>query len=276
MSFYQSAPQTDEEGRMKHIGLKSGEVAPSVLLPGDPQRSKVMSEFFSTAEFIGCRKTYSTYTGKTAHGTDISVMSSGMGCMSVSLALEELSHLGVRNVIRVGTGAGIPYPFRPGTLVIATGCVRGEGASYEYVPPEFPAVADYRVVGALRAAAEELGETPVLGLYRSHDSFYMESKAAHEGLAQRMKIWQDTNVQLIENESGTLFTLGYLLGLRTGSICVALGSMFDESDPNDPNSSAYAVYQDPDFMKKRIEIATRVAIRAVELLAEKEANEHGV
>lgn len=266
MPYYRSKLSTDEQGRMKHIGLKMGEVAPSVLLPGDPQRSKVISECFAESKFIGQTKTFATYTGKTANGTDISVMSSGMGCMSISIALEELAHLGVDTVIRVGTGAGIQYPFKPGTLVIATGCVRGEGASYEYVPPEFPAVADYRVVNALHKACIEMDEEPILGLYRSHDSFYMESKAAHEGLKERMKIWQDTNVQLIENESGTLFTLGYLLGIKTCSICVALGSMFDESNEDDPNSSAYAVYQDPNFMKNRIEKATRAAIRAVEIL----------
>lgn len=270
MQYYRSKRNADAEGRMKNIGLKDGEVAQSVLLPGDPQRSKVMSAFFRSPKYIGQRKTFATYTGTTENGTPISVMSSGMGCMSVTLAMEELAHLGVDTVIRVGTGAGIQYPFPPGTLVIATGCVRGEGASYEYVPAEFPAVPDYQVVNALHQACLELGEEPILGLYRSHDSFYMESKAAHEGLQERMQIWQDTNVQLIENESGTLFPLGYLLGIKTGSICVALGSMFDPGDPENPLSSAYSVYQSPDFMKERIEVATKAAIRAVELLNSKE------
>ena len=270
MQYYRSKKNTDEQGRMKHIGLKEGEVARSVLLPGDPQRSKIIAEYFGSSKDMGQRKTFATFTGKTPGGADISVMSSGMGCMSISLALEELAHLGVDTAIRVGTGAGIQYPFQPGALVIATGCVRGEGASYEYVPPDYPAVADYRVVSALKQACDELGETPVVGLYRSHDSFYMESKVAHEGLQQRMQIWQDTNVQMIENESGTLFTLGYLLGIKTGSICVALGSMFDRGTADDPDSFAYAVYQDPDFMDKRIALASKAAIRAVEILSERE------
>lgn len=268
MSYYKSRPNIDSEGRMKNIGLKQGEVAKNLLLPGDPQRSKVISELFKSAEFINQRQTFATYTGKTENGTDISVMSSGMGPMSVSVGLEELSHLGVENVIRVGTCGGIQYPFKPGTLVIATGCVRGEGASYEYVPEDYPAVADYRVVNALALACKELGEEPVVGLYRSHDAFYVESKAAHPGLQERMQIWQDTNVQVVENESGTLFTLGYLLGMKTSSICVALGSMFDEVDEEDPNSTAYSVYQDPNFMKNRIAIATQVAMRAMEILNE--------
>ena len=79
-----------------------------------------------------------------------------------------------------------------------------------------------------------------------------------------MQRWIDTNVQVVENESGTLFTFGHLLGLRTGTICVALGSMFDEK--TEDGDAIYAVYQDPDFMAKRIETVSRIAIRAVEIL----------
>lgn len=265
MAFYQSKPDWDETGRMRHIGLAKGDVAPVVLLPGDPGRCEVMQNLFASSRYIGQRGAFATYTGKTPGGADISVMSSGMGCMNVSLALEELSHLGVKTVIRVGTGGAVQCPFTPGTLVVATGCVRGEGASYEYVPPEFPAVADYRVVNALRKACGELGEKPVVGLYRSHDSFYMESPGAHPGLLDRIQIWKDTGVQLIENESGTLFTVGHLLGIKTCSICIGMGSLFDE---NREEALAAMARKDPQWLKKRVETATRAAMRAAEMLSE--------
>lgn len=268
MVYLNTKPVSGNSGALKFTGLKKGQLAPTVLMPGDPQRSKVISEFFDTARFEGQRSTFAAYTGKTGDGSDISVVSSGMGCMCVSVALEEFAHLDVRNVIRVGTCAAIQPDVQPGTLMIASGCVRGEGASYEYAPIEFPAVADYQLVAALRQACDEMGEVPNVGLYRSHDAFYMESKAAHEGLAARMKIWQDTNVQAVENESGTLFVMGHLLGLRTASICVALGYMMAETDMFDAN--IYPAYQDPDFLKKRIETASRAAIRAAEIMAQKE------
>lgn len=100
-----------------------------------------------------------------------------------------------------------------------------------------------------------------VGLYRSHDAFYMESKAAHPGLRERMQKWIDTGVLVVENESGLLFTYGHLLGLRTASICVALGSMFA-----DPNANVYGAYADPEHLARRIETATRIAMRAAELL----------
>ena len=71
----------------------------------------------------------------------------------------------------------------------------------------------------------------------------------------------DTGVLVVENESGLLFTYGHLLGLRTASICVALGSMFA-----DPNANVYGAYADPEHLARRIETATRIAMRAAELL----------
>lgn len=261
--YYHSVPRMDDTGALLHTGLRSGQVAPCVLLPGDPHRSELISGFFDESHFVGRRGTYATYTGAT-EGVPISVMSSGMGCACVPVALEELKQAGAQTVIRVGTCGGVQPNFRPGAIVIASGCVRGEGASYEYVPEEFPAFADPTVVDALIRAARELGEEPVVGLYRSHDSFYMESKAAHPGLRERMQRWIDTNVQVVENESGTLFTFGHLLGLRTATICVALGSMFDEMD--EKGDAIYAVYQDPNFMARRIETVSRIAMRAAVLL----------
>ena len=258
--------QPDRDGFLPRTGLKPGGSAPCVLMPGDPHRSKIISGFFRDAEFTAHRGTFATYAGHTANGTDIAVTSSGMGPSCVAAALEELADAGAKSVIRVGTCGGVQPWMEPGRIVIASGCVRGEGASYELVPPEFPAVADPLVVAALTQAAEELEEDALVGLYRSHDAFYMESKAAHPGLRERMQKWIDTGVLVVENESGTLFTYGHLLGLRTGCICVALGSMF--ADGNPPKSSVYGAYSDPDFLAKRIEKASRIAIRAAEILEE--------
>ncbi|MEA4912831.1 MAG: nucleoside phosphorylase [Oscillospiraceae bacterium] len=268
MQYLQNRPLAGSDGRLKFTGLRPGQLADTVLMPGDPQRSEIISSYFKKADYIGQRSTFAAYTGETADGTPLSVVSSGMGCMCVSVALEEFAHVGVKNVIRVGTCAAIQPEVQPGTLMIASGCVRGEGASYEYAPAEYPAVADYKLVSALTAACRECGETPDVGLYRAHDSFYMESMAAHEGLKQRMQIWQDTNVRAVENESGTLFTMGYLLGIRTASICVALGYMLADHDMFDAN--IYPAYKDPDFLKKRIEVASRVSMRAAEILRQRE------
>jgi uridine phosphorylase len=267
--YYNGTPRFDSEGRLYNTGIRVGELADCVLLPGDPHRSKVISRLFVEPVYLGIRGTYATYTGKTPKGEDISVMSSGMGCACVAAAIEELADAGVKSVIRVGTCGGVMPGLKPGTIVIASGCVRGEGASYEYVPEEFPAVADPYVVWALSQAAEELGEDAMVGLYRSHDAFYRESKAAGAGLEERMRRWVETGVTVVENESGMLFTFGHLLGLRTGTICVALGSMFDETEEGE--DAIYDVYRDPKYMASRIEAVSRISIRAAEILRERGA-----
>lgn len=252
------------DGLLPATGLKPMGSSPFVLLPGDPGRSRVLSGYFHDSSFTAHRGTFATYTGHTEKGTSISVTSSGMGAACVATALEELADAGAKAVVRVGTCGGLQPDLVPGQIVIASGCVRGEGASYELVPPEYPAVADPLLVTALMEAAKELGEPVKVGLYRSHDAFYMESKAAHPGLRERMEPWIHSGVQVVENESGTLFPYGHLLGLRTGCVCVVFSNMFIPLEEQGENP--YGDPTDPQFMPRRIERAARIAMRAAELM----------
>lgn len=262
---------TDKDGKMFHTGVGEGELAPSVLMPGDPARSKIISGCFKDAKFIASRRTFATYTGVTPNtGVPISVVSSGMGPLSVSTVEEELKHVGLKNLIRVGTGAALLTDYEPGRIIIATGCVRGDGASYEYAPAEFPAIADPYVVKALVMAAKEFGEDPIVGLYRSHDSYYRETETAMISTYDRMKPWVDAGVKMVENESGLLFTLAHRLGIRAGSICVSHTSMVENTPYyTGPDSrEAYPWAFEPDFMAKRILQCSKIATRAVEILDE--------
>ena len=263
---------TDSQGRMYFTGLKDGDIAPTVLMPGDLARSKVIAGCFGEAHFVNSQRTYNTYTGKTPAGVPISVVSSGMGPLSVSTVAEELSNIGLKNLIRVGTGAALLKDYEPGRIIIATGCVRGDGCSYEYAPPEFPAIADPYVVEALLRAAEEIGEKPILGLYRAHDSYYRETFTAMVDTYERMKPWVDAGVKMVENESATLFTLGHRLGIRTGSICVSHTSMIEGTVYYEgPDSrQAYPWAFEDGFMEKRILVCSKIAVRATEILDEME------
>lgn len=262
--YYNSKPRLDDKGNLERTGLKPNSIAKGVLMPGDPHRCEIMSKYFTDPEFVCRVGTYATYKGKTPNGEDIAVTSSGMGCACIPTALEDLSFAGASTVIRVGTCGGVIPGTVPGSIVIASGCVRGEGASYELVPPEFPAYADPYVVDALARAGKEFNEDCIVGMYRSHDAFYVESLAAHEGLRERMQKWIDIDVKCVENESGTLFTFGHLLGMKCGTICVANGSMFDGKEEN--GDCIYSTYKDPKFLQERIEKVTQIAIRAIEIL----------
>lgn len=261
--YYQGKPDIGQDGRYSDIGIRNNDLSKGVIIPGDPQRSKIISGLFHNPYPVAERGAFVSYRGKTEHGKDISVMSCGMGGSNIARAVEELADSGVKAVIRVGTCGGLQQNIRPGTIVIAEGCVRGEGASYEYAPAEFPAAADPYVTDALLRASEELNAQAVSGIYRSHDSFYRESPAADSGLKERVKRWQEAGVLCVENESGTLFTLGHLLGLRTGTICVIMGCMTGYDDPG-----SNAEFQKPEYLQSRIIMESRIAIRAIEILQE--------
>ncbi len=99
----------DKDGKMFHTGLGDGDIAETVLLPGDLGRSKIIANFFKDAEYKGRRRTFVSYTGKTPNdGVPISVVSSGMGCMAAGVAMEEFKHLGVKKM-SLGSAQGLPF-----------------------------------------------------------------------------------------------------------------------------------------------------------------------
>ncbi len=89
---------------------------------------------------------------------------------------------------------------------------------------------------------------------------------------ERMKPWVDAGVKMVENESSAMFVIADRLGLKAGSICVSLWSMIEGTPYYEgPDSKiAYPEANEPDFMKKRIELCCRIATRAAEILDEKE------
>ena len=262
----------DKEGRLYFTGLKQGDIAKTVLMPGDLARSKIIASCFKESHLVQERRTYYTYTGVTQKDVPISVVSSGMGPLAVSTVAEECSQIGMKNLIRVGTGAALLTDYKPGRIIIATGCVRGDGNSYEYVPAEYPAIADPYVTKALIMAAKEMGEDPIVGLYRAHDSYYRETSTAMVDTYERMKPWVDAGVKMVENESATLFTVGPQLGLRCGSICVSHTSMVEDTIyyKGPKSSEAYPEAFEEGFMDKRILVCSKIAIRATEILDEME------
>lgn len=266
---------TDKDGKMFHTGLSESDVTPTVLMPGDLARSKVIADCWKESEYKGRRRTFVSYKGKTQKDVPVSVVSSGMGPMAVSVVLEEMKHLGVKNVIRVGTGAALLKNYKPGTMIIATGGVRGEGCSYEYAPAEYPSIANPLVTRALIQACHEFGEEPIVGLYRSHDSFYRETKIVMVETYERMKPWVDAGVKMVENESSAMFVIADRLGLRAGSICVSLWSMIEGTEYYEGPDSAVAYPEsfEPDFMKNRIKKCCEIATRAAEILDDMDAGE---
>ena len=142
----------DENEVLYHIQMKKGDVGRYVFLPGDPGRCEKIASYFDDPKLVAYNREYKTYTG-TLLGEKVSVTSTGIGCPSTAIAVEELIMLGADTFIRVGTSGGMQPHQKPGDLAIVTAAIRDEGTTMHYMPPEFPAVANVDVVTALREAA---------------------------------------------------------------------------------------------------------------------------
>lgn len=207
--------------KRKHLAIDRGDVGRYVLLPGDPGRCSKIAAHFDAARLVASNREFVTFTGSLA-GEKVSVVSTGIGNPSAAIATEELRAVGADTFIRVGTSGGMQPDQRPGDLAIITGSIRDEGTTKHYLPVEFPAVAHLDVVLALRDAAKKLGYRFHLGISHAKDSFYGQVAAERmpiaEFLQERWKAWVQGGAICAEMESATLFVLGAIYRLRTGSV----------------------------------------------------------
>ena len=208
-----------------HIKCRKNEVNKAVLLPGDTERANYIgTHFFKDSEKIAENREFHIYNG-TYENKTVAVCSTGIGCMSAAVAIEELINVNCQYFIRVGTCGALSPNINIGDIIIASGAVRGDGASKEYIPIEYPAVANYQLVKALEKRADEEKIPYHLGIIRTHDAFYMESPFAFGDWKKRTSIWAKSGVLAIENESSTLFVIGSLKNVKVGAILVAVGNL---------------------------------------------------
>ncbi|MFM7825279.1 MAG: uridine phosphorylase, partial [Candidatus Limnocylindrus sp.] len=106
---------TEKDGRKHHIGLKRGDVGRYVLLPGDPGRVETIASRFDNPRLVMQRREYTTWVGK-LDGVPVACTSTGIGCPSTAIAVEELHDIGVDTFIRVGTSGSMQPHIKPGSL----------------------------------------------------------------------------------------------------------------------------------------------------------------
>jgi len=215
------------DGTQYHIGLKEGDIGEYVILPGDPKRCEKIAAYFDEPKLIADRREFVTYTGY-LNGTKVSVTSTGIGGPSASIALEELVKVGGKYFIRVGTCGGMQKDVKSGDLVIATGAIRMEGTSKEYAPIEFPAVADYDIITALKNSAEKLNVPHHLGVVQCKDAFYgqhnPEIMPVSYELENKWNAWLRMGTLASEMESAALFIVGQFLKVKVGSIFLVVAN----------------------------------------------------
>ncbi len=218
---------SETEGKQYHLQVGKGDVGRYVILPGDPKRCALIAKYFDNPRLIADSREYVTYTG-TLDGKLVSVTSTGIGGPSAAIALEELVMSGADTFIRVGTCGGMDVEVKSGDLVIANGAIRMEGTSREYAPIEFPAVPDFKVTGALAAAAKDLDKSYHVGVVQCKDSFYGQhspgTKPVSHELLNKWEAWMKLGCKASEMESAALFVVASALKVRVGSIFLVLAN----------------------------------------------------
>ena len=217
----------DGTGIQYHLHLKKGDVGRYVILPGDPKRVPLIAKYLDDAVLVADNREYVTYTG-TLLGEKVSVTSTGIGGPSAAIAVEELYKVGADTFIRMGTCGGIKLSVKGGDVVIATAAVRAEGTSREYAPIEFPAVADFDVVSAMKSAAEKMNVRSHIGVVQCKDSFYgqhePEVKPVSYELLNKWEAWKRLGCLASEMESAAMFVVASCLKARVGSCFLVIAN----------------------------------------------------
>ena len=207
--------------RMYHIGLAPSQGAEFAIITGDPGRVESIARLLDDPHFVASNREYTTWAGMLG-GVRVLVTSHGIGGPSTAICVEELFRCGVKTVIRVGTCGGMALSVCGGDVVVATGAIRAEGTSREYLPIEFPAVADLTVSNALVTAATADGYTVHAGVVHCKDSFYgqhsPEDSPVSDDLKTKWDAWLQGGCLASEMESATLFTVAAAKGMRAGCV----------------------------------------------------------
>lgn len=199
-----------------HIGAAAGEVAPQVLMPGDPMRAQWIAENYLTdVEQYTRIRGMSGFTGS-YRGERVSVQGSGMGLPSISIYAQELfAEYDVQTIVRVGSCGALTEDLRLRDIVLASGaCTDSAMNRVRFEGLDYAPVADF---GLLRAAhdiarAMDLPVRTVVGPIFSSDAFY----PARPELATRLA---EYGVLAIEMEASALYTLAAKFRRRALAAC---------------------------------------------------------
>ena len=252
----------ENKEKMYHINLTKEDLkgAKYAILPGDPGRVGSIAKYLHNSKKISQNREYTAYLGEIKN-EKVLVISTGMGGPSTAICVEELAMIGITHLIRVGTSGGMQLDVNAGDLVVAQAAIRQEGTSKEYLPIEFPAVADIDIINALIDAANELKLTCHTGVVQCKDSFYgqhsPERMPVSYELLNKWGAWIKGGALCSEMETSALYTVSSTLRLHAGAILLVVWNQEREQK---------GLSQEQCFDTDR---AIKVAIKALEKIIEK-------
>ncbi len=209
------------EKMLMHLNIPIEMNIKYAILPGDPGRVDKIAQYIDSPHFLAQNREFKSFVGK-INNEDVIITSTGIGGPSAAIALEELSLIGLKKAVRIGTCGGISAEVSGGDIVIPTAAIRMEGTSREYAPVEYPACADFDMVCALVRAAQNNKMKYHTGVIQSKDSFYgqhsPESMPVSYELLNKWDAWKRLGVLASEMETAALFTVAAVRRIKMGCV----------------------------------------------------------
>lgn len=197
-----------------HISAEQGEIAETILLPGDPLRAKYIAENFLTdvKQFNQTRNMLG-YTGM-YQGKRVSVMGTGMGCPSIGIYSYELIHFyGCKNLIRVGTAGAMSEQVKIRELVFGMGaCTTSNYVKQFHLPGDYSCICSYDLLKKAVDEAEKKGLTYHVGNILSSDMFY------NPIMPEIGTSWETMGVLAVEMEAAALYSNAAAAGVN--ALCI--------------------------------------------------------
>jgi purine-nucleoside phosphorylase len=229
-----------------HNEAKEGEIAKTVLMPGDPLRAKFIAETY--LEDVVCFNNVRNMLGFTGtyHGKRVSVMGGGMGMPSIGIYSYELFHFyDVDNIIRIGSAGGIAEDVKLRDIVIGMGASTNSNFAAQYkLPGTYAPIADFGLLRKAVETADRMNIKTVVGNVLSSDTFYDDNK-------ESSSLWSKMNVLAVEMEAAAL----YMNAARAGKKALCILTISDHIVTGDslPAEDRQSTFRD--MMEIALEIA---------------------
>lgn len=211
-------------GRPPHLPCGPGDLAETVLIPGDPDRVGMFAERLENLQDFGRRREFAAVTG-TFNGQRLSVCSGGIGGPSTEIALVEMAMLGVRNVIRVGGMSALVPEIPTGSYIVADHAIGLTGVARLYNDLGYESDADVALTSCLMTSADKLGHSVRTGTVASTDSYYLGQDrpipASGTGKHQSRQFLDEFKSQGaigVEMETQVIFSVSQALGLKAACL----------------------------------------------------------
>lgn len=217
--------------KLHHIGFSQsdlGSCAPqTVLLSGEPERSHYIAHtYLNNVKLLSEYRGLHSYLGFLATGKPILVATSGMGASSLSIVVNELVQVGIKQFIRIGTCGSIQPTVLVGSIVVSQAALCRQGAALDIAPVEYPAVADPYLTVALMETARRLDIPCHLGITASVDTFYEGQERTKSSANSHLQPWllgitdsyRQLNILNYEMETGTLFKMAGVYGFTAAAL----------------------------------------------------------